>query len=284
MTLVGFCLDQLHGQNPNDKAPKGKIYTYKQSGDQSRQMEIYFPKDHDASKQSVPGIIMFHGGGWGGGKRKQFRYLCNYFASRGLVAATSSYKLAKKKYQGEGSRKRDCIIDAKSAIRWFKENAAELGVDPKRIIGGGGSAGAHIVLLASTNPGLNDPDDSKQIDTSLVAYLLFNPALEKKDSKDQEVNFLKHLKADLAPAIVFFGSDDKWLKGWEPTYKKIKKFGITSMEYWMVEEQKHGFFNNQPWADITVSACDRFLERLGLVEGEPTLKTRETAKKLVKQK
>ena len=66
--------------------------------------------------------IVFHGGGWGGGHRKQFRYICDYFASRGLVTATASYQLAPKKYKGDGSRKRVCITDAKSAIRWREEN------------------------------------------------------------------------------------------------------------------------------------------------------------------
>ena len=59
-------------------------------------------------------------------------------------------------------QKRYCISDAKSAIRWFKQHANELGIDPKRIIAGGGSSGGHVCLLATTNPGLNDPNDPKK--------------------------------------------------------------------------------------------------------------------------
>ena len=83
---------------------------------------------------------------------------------------------------------------------------------PNRIVAGGGSAGGHISLLGTTNPALNDPNDPRGIDTSAAAYVLFNPALSKSDAKDPDVDFLQHLKADFGPAIVFFGSEDPWLK------------------------------------------------------------------------
>ena len=93
-------------------APEGKTYVYKETNGVSRELEIYFPKTKQGSKKPVPGIIMFHGGGWGGGTRDQFRYLCHYFASRGLVTATVTYKLAPKARPEEAksteSRKRVC--------------------------------------------------------------------------------------------------------------------------------------------------------------------------------
>ena len=219
---------------------------------------------------------MFHGGGWGSGSRVMFSYQCNYFASRGLVAATVTYKLAEKavanKTKGTESRKRVCITDAKSAIRWYKQNSDELGIDPKRIIAGGGSAGGHISLLATTNPGLNDSGDPKEYDTTVAAYLLFNPALSAGDAKDRQVDFLRHLKADFPPAIVFFGSEDNWMKkGWVPASEKMKSLGIKSTDLRIAEGMGHAFFNRQPWADITLIAADKFLKEHDFIEGEPTL-------------
>lgn len=262
----------------------GEVFTYKDDDGTPRQMEIYFPEGHDPDEASVPGIIMFHGGGWSSGNRFQFRYLCSYFASRGLVAATASYKLAPKNRKGlnlEGSHKRICIVDAKSAIRWYKQNAKKLGVDPERIISGGGSAGGHIALLATNNPGLNDPQDDTNVDTDVVAYLLFNPAVSKE--KDTEVNLLDHIDKDFPPAIMFWGSDDKWLKGWTPVYDEIKSRGIQSFEYWEAQGQKHSFFNKQPWLDVTIAQADRFLNQLGLIEGEPTLPAPASGEKVVKK-
>ncbi|MGI9447191.1 MAG: alpha/beta hydrolase [Pirellulales bacterium] len=264
--------------------PEGKIYSYKEEDGVTREMEIHFPKGHDATTESVPGIIMFHGGGWGGGKRDQFRYLCHYFADRGLVAATVSYRLATKADNGKGSRKRVCIRDAKSAIRWYKQNAENLGIDVHRIIAGGGSAGGHVSLLATTNPELNDPHDNREHDTSVVAYLLFNPALGMADAKDSEVDFLQHIRPDFPPAIVFFGSEDeKWLKGWNAAYTKMQSLDIRSVEFWIAEDQEHSFFNKQPWQDMTIRASDEFLKDLGLINGEPTLVPPKTQGKLVKK-
>lgn len=267
------------------KTSPGNVYTYKDDDGTPRQMEVYFPEGHDPAKAKVPGIIMFHGGGWTSGNRMQFRYLCNYFASRGLVAATVSYQLAPKtnaEKEFEGDRRRVCIIDAKSAIRWYKHNAKELGIDPERIIGGG-SAGGHIVLLATNNPGLNDPKDDVSIDTSVVAYLLFNPAVNKGNGQDTEVQPLEHIGKDLPPTIAFWGTDDRWLKGWEPFYTELKARGIKSVEVWEAEGQTHAFFNKQPWLDVTIAETDRFLKRQGLIKGEPTLPAPKTGEKVVKR-
>tara|TARA_Y100000766_G_scaffold125052_1_gene107483 strand:+ start:171 stop:1046 length:876 start_codon:yes stop_codon:yes gene_type:complete len=284
LCLVLGAFSCLTNSARSDDIPEGEIYSYKKEDGVTREMEIHFPKDHDAATELVPGIIMFHGGGWGGGKRDQFRYLCHYFAKRGLVAATVSYRLATKADNGEGSRKRVCIADAKSAIRWYKQNAEKLGIDAQRIIAGGGSAGGHVSLLATTNPELNDSHDNREYDTSVVAYLLFNPALGMADAKDSEVDFLQHIRPDFPPAIVFFGSEDeKWLKGWNAAYTKMQSLDIRSVELWIAEAQEHSFFNKQPWQDMTIRASDEFLKALGLIKGEPTLMLPKTPEKLVKK-
>ena len=284
MTLSSLDAEQV---NPVD-APEGKVHIYKKVGDSGREIEIFFPKNHAPATKAVPGIIMFHGGGWGGGHRKQFRSLCHYFSTRGLVAATVTYQLATKaganKVKGTKSRKRVCITDAKSAIRWYKQNADKLGIDPRKIIAGGGSAGGHISLLATTNPGLNDPSDPKEYDANVAAYLLFNPALSPGDAKDPEVDFLQHLKPDFAPAIVFFGSEDNWMKkGWVPAIAKMKSLGIKSTDLSIAKGMGHGFFNRQPWEDITLLAADKFLNSLGYLKGDPTLVMPKSGEKLVRK-
>jgi acetyl esterase/lipase len=271
---------------PNEK-PTGEVYTYKEVDGVAREIEIYFPEGHEASGKTRPGIILFHGGGWGGGTRQAFSDQCDYFASRGLVAATVTYRLATKKAAAElkegQSRKRLCVPDAKSAIRWFKQNAEELGLDPDRLIAGGGSAGGHVSLVATTNSGLNDPGDPEGFDTSVVAYVLFNPALSAGDAKDPDIDVIQHLGADFPPAIAFFGSDDTWLKGWNPAYEKLKSLGVASVDFQIAKGEKHAFFNKQPWKNITLTAADRFLADLGFIEGEPTLPAPENGEVLVKQ-
>lgn len=252
----------------------GKRFTYKQSKEKPQELEVYFPPGWKPEKP-VPAIILFHGGGWGGGDLDQFRYACRYFAGRGLVAITANYRLVPKSERGgrppEESFKRACITDAKSAIRWVKQHAGELGVDPKRIIAGGGSAGGHVSVLATTNPGLNDPADPLDFDTSVVAYVLFNPAFQPADNKDPDVDALHHVGAGFPPAILFFGDQDEYKGGADAVLRKLRALGSPGTELWIAEGQKHGFFNRPPWQDVTLAQADRFLAAHGLLQGSPTL-------------
>lgn len=272
---------------PKVEVEPGKERVYKTSAGVERKMEIYFPADWDPKARKVPGVILFHGGGWTGGNLNQFRYACKYLASRGLVAATAEYRMLKKPEipglpAGE-SHKRVCITDAKSAIRWMKQHAGELGIDPNRIITGGGSAGGHVSLLATNNPGLNDPADPKEFDTRVVAYLLFNPALGKDAVADAEVDLVPHLKAELPPALFLFGSNDTdWKKGTDVARGKLKELGNTTNELWIAQGQGHGFFNSPPWQDVTLTLADQFLVKHGLLQGEATLPAPKNGEKMEK--
>jgi acetyl esterase/lipase len=263
----------------------GKKLIYKRSAGEPRELEVYFPPNHDPATAKVPGVLLFHGGGWSGGNLNQFRAACEYLANRGLVAATANYRMlsrdeAKQLPKGE-SRKRVCITDAKSAIRWFKQHALELGIDPQRIITGGGSAGGHIAVLATTNPHLNDAADPKGIDTSVVAYLLFNPAFSPDDKQDAEVDAFPYLKPGFPPAIAFFGTRDTWKPGWDAVQARLTSLGNKTTVLELADGQGHSFFNKEPWKSLTFIAADRFLVEQGLISGQPALQPPSTGEKLM---
>lgn len=96
---------------PKGDGPQGKPFVYKQSAGKERVMELCFPPGHDAAKDRVPGMILFHGGGWQGGETKEL--------------------------PPSESKKRVCITDAKSAIRWFKLHSLAFGMNPQRLVVGG---------------------------------------------------------------------------------------------------------------------------------------------------
>ncbi len=276
--LINLCLMVLviHARGAEPTSP-GKEYIYKSTSGMPQAMEVYFPSNHDPANSRVPCLLLFHGGCWGNGDLSTFRYDCSYFASRGIVAATANYYMVSKEDRGnlsEGeSRKQVCVTDAKSAIRWIKQHSRELGIDPNLIIVGGGSAGGHISILSTTNPGINDPKDPKEFDTSVIAYLLFNPALSEGDAKYPQINALNYLTSGFPPAVVFFGTEDKWKSGWDAAHNKLKDLGAADrIHVWLAEGESHAFFNKQPWKDITIIEADRFLSSLGLLQGDPTLK------------
>jgi acetyl esterase len=269
--------------------PAGKPYIYKTSGGKERRMEIFFPPNHDPAKSKTPGMILFHGGAWLGGTLHEYRNTCAYFASRGLVCATAEYQMMKitkemaaQLPEGE-SHKRVCVIDAKSAIRWFKQHANELGVDPARTITGGTSAGGHISALATMNPDLNDPADPMEVDTRAVAYIWVNPAFSGQDSKTPAIDVERHLKADLPATIVFFGDMDGYKKSWDNgPYVKWKALGTKTIDYLIAPGENHGFWNySNQWQTAMLIATDRFLVKHGLLTGEPTLLAPATGVKFV---
>ena len=103
--IPGFCAGATEvGENAptafpgivsRKEAAPGQKFLYKTANGQPLEMEIYFPPGHDPKTASVPGVILFHGGSWIGGSLDQFRCLCAYLASRGLVSATAQYRFHK---------------------------------------------------------------------------------------------------------------------------------------------------------------------------------------------
>ena len=66
------------------------------------------------------------------------------------------------------------MADARSAIRWMRENADELGIKRNKIAAYGWSAGAHLAASAAI---FNHEDDSEKYSSSPNALVLYSPAL-----------------------------------------------------------------------------------------------------------
>jgi dienelactone hydrolase len=235
-------------------------------------MDIYFPPNWNPEKK-VPGLLMFHGGGWSGGSRHQLRNVCDYFARRGLVAITADYAM----HTGESnqllprniSRKRICVTDAKSAIRWVKTHADELGIDPDRLITGGVSAGGHIAVLAHLNSeGLNDPTDLGKIGTDAVAHMLISAAffVPGRD-RDDEVDAFAHDLKNMPPTLFLDGEKDGWKHASDMLFTKMHELGIQS-EKWVAPDDGHNSPLTRPWLSQSLVKADQFLVELGLLEGE----------------
>ncbi len=128
-------------------------------------------------------------------------------------------------------------------------------------------------MLATLNTkGLNDPTDPKKIDTSIVAYIGYNPAFSEYDKEDPQVDVLAHLNKNFPPSIILFGSEDPWLKGWNSVHENLSDLNVKNTRTLTAKNEAHAFWNFQPWADILLIESDKFLYKLGLIEGSPTLK------------
>jgi acetyl esterase/lipase len=67
------------------------------------------------------------------------------------------------------------IGDVKRAIAWMKANASRYGVNPEKIVLGGGSAGGHLALLAGYTPEHSEltPEDLKNADLSVCGVISY---------------------------------------------------------------------------------------------------------------
>jgi acetyl esterase len=247
----------------------GKVYTYKTSHGQPQTIEVYLSGTRSGGNNKVPGVLLFHGGGWAGGSLSQFRYACAYFAKRGLVAATADYYMESDQKTKGGKRKEVCVTDAVSALRWFKQHADEFGMDPNRVVIGGGSAGGHIALLATLQRDLDDPADPEGFDTSVLGYLFFCPAfIADGQDKNPKVDAFAHLKPGIAPSLFLFGEQDGWLPATQKLVPALRQTGARA-ELLVADKVGHMFFWEPGWHDCALYECDRFLVSLGVLSGEP---------------
>lgn len=111
-------------------------------GGRAEKLDLYLPGE--AANAPRPALVWVHGGGWKTGDKAagRERNIGTTFARWGFVVASVNYRL------GPGAWPTN-LHDVKSAVRWLRAHAAEFGVDPERIVLGGGSAGGHLALLAA---------------------------------------------------------------------------------------------------------------------------------------
>lgn len=247
--------------------------TYKTVGDIELQLHLFEPVGDWESPR--PAIVFFFGGGWNGGSPSQFYPHCKHLAEQGMVAMSAEYRV-KSRHQ---STPFECVADGKSAVRWIRDHADELGIDPQRVAAGGGSAGGHVAAAVATVPGLNEPQESTETSCVPNALVLFNPVYdngpdgygyERVGERYREISPFHNIREGVPPAIVFLGTDDKLIpvETAQAFQKKMLDVGSQSVLE-LYEDQPHGFFN---WGRgdgshyrATVAAMDAFLKQSGFL-------------------
>jgi acetyl esterase len=178
---------------------------------------VYSPASMNA--EARPAVVFIHGGGWHSGKPEQFALLARRYAARGLVGISVGYRLAKP----PETTVPDCVADVKSAVRWIRKHAGELGVDPARIVVLGDSAGGHLAAATALLPGFDAPGDDLTVSARPDALVLFNPVIDTTppdgwDLKSQgeavvalakDLSPMDHVSAGAPPTLVIHGSADK---------------------------------------------------------------------------
>jgi acetyl esterase/lipase len=98
----------------------------------------------------APTLVHIHGGSWmHGRKERQAKPLTWHLAEQGWVVVSVNYRLS------PAARMPAHVEDVKAAVRWVRDHADALGVDPGFVVLTGGSAGGHLAALAALDPELD---------------------------------------------------------------------------------------------------------------------------------
>jgi acetyl esterase/lipase len=183
-------------------------------------------------------------------------------------------------------------------VRWVRAHAAELGIDPKRLAAGGGSAGGHVAACTGVIDGLDEKGEDAAVSSRPDALVLFNPVLMLDTAafgklgipdgwiKRVQARFgqrdpgaispFNHVDAGDPPTIIFHGQADTTVPFATAQHfaDAMKQAGVRC-ELVGFEGAGHGFFNfGRGGGEAfyrTMAAADKFLDSLGYLEGEPTL-------------
>ena len=266
-----------------DAAVVTKDLVFKQTPEGELKLHFFMPPKADVGiAVQKPCVVFFFGGGWRSGSYLQFVPQAEYLAGRGIVAACADYRIL----NIHKTLPDKAVEDAKSAIRWVRGHADELGIDPTKVIAAGGSAGGHLAASTALVTAYDAPSDDKSVSAKPNAMVLFNPAMniatlfkERATSGTPGITLEMaeaitpntFLSKDTPPAIFFFGSADKLKMGADEYRQKALALGLRA-EMWVAPGQGHGFFNKEPWLQVTARQMDVFLTSLGYLGGEPTVK------------
>ena len=174
------------------------------AGDTDLHVDIYHPP---AGSEKHMALLHVHGGGFARGSKDTMGPQVTPITTRGYLSITLEYRLAGvAKWPAQND-------DVKTAIRWTRDNASKLGVDPKRIAVVGYSAGGHLALFAAGDP-----------DNQLAACVAFYPVAEiakdgpwtaglmpagSDDAALRAASPTTYIKSGFTPTIIYHGLADK---------------------------------------------------------------------------
>lgn len=270
-----------------DVATKDIVYKTTPQGE--LKLHVFSPAGDFQAAVLRPCVVFFFGGGWKAGSYLQFVPQAEYLASRGIVAISADYRIL----SIHKTTPDKCVEDAKSAIRWVRGHSIELGIDPTKVIAAGGSAGGHLAACTALVSAYDAESDDKAISAKPNAMVLFNPAMniatlfKQRETGGSPITLevaeaitpTSFVAKDTPPAILFFGTADKLKAGGDEYVTKAKAHGVRA-EMWTAADMPHGFFNKEPWIQVTAKKMDEFLASLGYLGGEPLIKLPENAPSL----
>lgn len=198
--------------------------------------------------------------------------LCHHYSMLGMVAISFQYRLS----SINGFSPVDALGDVRSAIRWTRKEAKKYNIDPKKVIAGAISAGAHLAACAAIIEGYDDPADDTRISPVPNALALqsaclnptifdeFTSLLQGRD-KPENLSPFHHIKPGLPPMCLIHGTADDLVP-----FESVKEFSETMIkagnrcDLHPFEGTDH-FFSQKEAGAKAVLLVDSFIKSLGYI-------------------
>lgn len=210
VSLLTACspLKVLNALTPSSTFIKTRDIAY--GSDPRQQLDVYQPR------QVVPGapvVVFFYGGSWNSGSRRDYDFVGEALASRGMVVVLADYRLYPQ------VRYPVFLEDAARAVAWTHQHIGDFGADPQRLFLMGHSSGAYNAAMLALDPrlleevgltpqiikgwiGLAGPYDFLPIHNPEVRPVFFYP---DSPPDSQPIN---HVSRGAPPALLIASNDD----------------------------------------------------------------------------
>jgi acetyl esterase/lipase len=249
-----------------------RLVVYKRVGDRELKLHVFLPQGWKAT-DARSCFLTIHGGGWIGGDARRMYAFADHFAKLGMVAASVEYRLLKK---GNGVTVFDCVKDGRSAIRYVREHAADLGIDPRRILASGGSAGGHVAIGAALFTTVNEAGEDAATSAEPNAVIPLFPVIDTSrqgygnariGERWRELSPVDAVRPGLPPTLIFHGTADTTtpFAGAKRFHQEMIQAG-NLCELEVHEGGAHGYLmSSQALFEETLAKMEAFMGRTGFL-------------------
>ncbi|WP_269540640.1 alpha/beta hydrolase [Cerasicoccus fimbriatus] len=268
IAFFALMLISAHAANAQDWLD---IVEYKTIADgKNLELHICYPQGHTPDDKS-PAVIFFFGGGWRGGKPGQFYPYIIDLAKQGVVGISAEYRTK----SSHGVSPVECVKDAKSAVRYVREHAAEMGIDPNRIIAAGGSAGGHVAACTAISDAPEESGENLAISSRPEALILINPVISTGPEgyahgyvtasiADWQSISPLHRVDGMPPTLLQTGEDDTTTPlPLQVQFQEQMETAGQRCDLVIYQGAGHGFFNKPEFQPEAKEQINTFLRSLG---------------------
>ncbi|HEX8529583.1 MAG TPA: alpha/beta hydrolase, partial [Cytophagales bacterium] len=246
------------------------VRTYKQVGEVALEAFVFVPENVQPGERR-PAMVYLHGGSWSEGKPDWHFGASEY----GFVNVAVEYRTAGR----HGVLPFEEVSDARSVFRWLRQHAAELHIDPDKIVAHGNSAGGHLALCAAMTDTLDAPGEDRRVSSRPNALILNSAVYDLGGSNwwdaqvKDKVNTLAispthRAKTGLPPMLIFHGTADNNVPF--PTaknfFEKMQQVG-NQVYFHPIPDAPHFIWFHPAYRPVAEKAKADFLRQLGFIKG-----------------